>query len=430
MAPYERTRGVRGPGRIKPVSLSRVKKMPQLDPRDAAVARAIDNERYAHLLNIDPIAAAQALVQHPAVLIAGYPGQLVELTESLPVLEVRRRAAAQAIPRLDRAQSGNQAGTPPTASDSFVFHIDPPLITKDDGQGVPYAGGNSYEAALQRFNSIRIVRDAPDRARLIRITPAQRRVAELIAKNWAVPVDAKDELDTALRVLSGHFQLHSDAAAGEEVPGDARLRAQLTPQGDALHLRLVVLPFGAFGPAVPPGVGRERLMTMHEGLTLTTQRALDEERAHWRAVAEALPFLDDGTPPDAGWLLEDPEQALRAVEALPALPAIAALDWPRGKPLRVISVDSAALGVSVSSGRDWFALDGEVRVDSARVLNLKHVLELARASRSRFVALGEGEYLALSERLRRQLADLDAAGRIDKDSLKLPLAAAACGSKN
>ncbi len=462
VTPYERSSGVRGPGKFREVSLARVKKTQQLDARDAAVARAISNEAYSRALDIDPVAAAQALVNHPAVLIAGYPGQLVEISEALPVLEVRRRAGARA--RLDAGQiestnsgtaktttakgakrgkaaarmaadtaadvaTGTDTGVgtstaAPAPTDSFVFHIDPPLITGDD-HGAPYARGRSYEESFERFNSIRIIRDAPDRARLIRVTPAQRRVAELIAKDWAVPVDAKEELDAALRVLSGHFQLHSDAAAGEEVPGDARLRAQLTPQGDGLHLRLVVLPFGAFGPAVPPGVGRERLMTMHEGLSLTTLRALDDERAHWRSVAEALPFLDDGTAPDAGWMLDDPEQALRVVEALPTLAAVAALDWPRGKPLRVVSVDSAALGVSVSSGRDWFALDGEVRVDPARVLNLKHVLELARASRSRFVALGAGEYLALSERLRRQLADLDAAGRIDKDSLKLPLAAAA-----
>ena len=432
VTPFERTLGARGWSRPKAISFARLQKLPKLDPRDAAVTRAIESDRHSSAVAIDRVAAAQALVHHPAVIITSVarvvsgPDQFVELSEALPVLEVRRRSAAKAGISADagkRAGAGVEKGAEKNG-DSFVFRIDPPLLLKSDGNGVPFARGG-YEVAAERHNSIRIVQDAPDRARLIRITPAQRRVAELIAKDWAVPVDAKDELDAALRVLSGHFQLHNDAAAGEEVPGDARLRAQLTPQGDALHLRLVVMPFGAFGPAVPPGVGRERLMTMHEGLSLTTLRALDEERTHWRAVAEALPFLDDGTPPDAGWLLEDPEQSLRVVELLPTLPAVAALDWPRGKPLRVVSVDSAALGVQVTTGRDWFALDGEVRVDPVRVVNLRHVLDLARASRSRFVALGDGEYLALSERLRRQLADLDAAGRIDKDSLKLPLAAAA-----
>ena len=407
VAPFERTKGARGWSQPKPISLSRVKKSARLDPRDAAVARAIEGEGGPASLWLDAVAALPALVQHPSLMFADAPGQWVELTEALPTLEVRRRAG--------------DGGS----SDSFVFRIDPPLLAAKDAGAVRYSRSRSYEEALERQNSMRVVRDAPDRARLIRISAAQRRVAELIAKDWAVPVDAKEELEAALRVLSGHFQLHSDAAAGEEVPGEARLRAQLSPQGDGLQLRLVVMPFGSFGPAVAPGAGRERLMTLHQGLSLTTQRELAVEHAHWRAVIEALPFLDDGSAPDAGWLLEDPEQALRVVEVLPTLAGVAALDWPRGKPLRVVTVDSAALGVTVTSGRDWFALEGQVRVDEARVLSLMRMMDLARESKSRFVALGDGEYLALSERLRRQLADLQAAGRADKETLKLPLAAAA-----
>ena len=431
---FERILGARGWGKPKAASLARVKKMPRLDPRDAAVARCIDTDRYSRGLMLDPVAAAQALVHHPALTFADAPAQLVELSESLPALEVSRRSAANiSAANSSAANPGAKAaaGTPASAgsaaavADSFVFRIDPPLTSTSEPEVRFYGGHKNYEDALERLNSLRIVRDAPDRARLIRISPAQRRVAELISKDWSVPVDAKDELDAALRVLSGHFQLHSDAEAGQEVPGEARLRAQLTPQSEGLHLRLVVMPFGSFGPAVPPGAGRARMMTMHEGLSLATVRELEAERSHWRAVIEALPFLDDGSDAAAGWMLADPEQALRAVEALPGLPAIAALDWPRGKPLRVVSVDSAALGVQVASGRDWFALQGEVRVDEARVLSLQRVMELARAGRSRFVALGEGEYLALSDRLRQQLADLEAAGRSDKDGLKLPLAAAA-----
>jgi len=405
VTPFERTLGARGWSKPKPISLAKVKKNARLDPRDAAVARCIETERYGTALVMEPVAAALALAHHPAVTFADAPEQTIELVEALPELEVSRRSDA--------------------GSDSFVFRIDPPLLPRTDPKRGHRFLRDSLEAEVERCNSLRVVRDAPDRARLIRVTPAQRRVAELVAKDWSVPVEAKAELEAALRVLSGHFQLHSDAAAGQEVPGESRLRAQLSPQGDVLHLRLVVMPFGAFGPAVTPGIGRERVMTMHEGLSLTTRRALADEQSHWREVMDALPFLDDGTAPDAGWTLDDPEQALRAVEVLPGLPAVAALDWPRGRPLRVTAVDSAALGVQVASGRDWFALQGELRVDEQRVLGLQRLMELANASRSRFIALGEGEYLALGERLRQQLADLQAAGRAEKGGFKLPAAAAA-----
>ncbi|MDP1650221.1 MAG: DEAD/DEAH box helicase [Rubrivivax sp.] len=402
---FERTAGARGPGKPKTVSLARLKKSTVLDARDAAVARNIESSAWSRNdLWLNAAGAVMALVGHPAVVFADAPLQPVDLREGLPMLEVQRQ----------RASDGSEA---------FVFHLADTLLSGDDPE-LDDVDPDREHAEIERRNALRIFRDSADRARLVRVSPAQRRVAELVRKRWAVPVQAKAELDTALRVLAGHFQLHSDAAAGQEVPGDNRLRAQLSPQGDALHLRLVVQPFGSFGPQIAPGLGRARVITLHEGLSLATQRDLKVELAHLAQVQEALPFLHDDA--DCSWLLEDPEQALTALERLAALPAVAALDWPRGKPVRVITLGHAAVQIGVSSGVDWLALDGKVQVDEERVLSLQRLMQLADASgRGRFVALGQGEYLALTEQLRRQLADLQALAETDKQGLRLPVAAAA-----
>jgi superfamily II DNA or RNA helicase len=408
VTPFERSGGARQPGKLKSITLSKVKASTTLDARDAAVARNIERSRWsARQMKLDVVGAALALLKHPAVMFDDAPGQWVELAEALPQLEVTRRE----VPGGDR----------------FVFRIDPPLqAAKPPLLGAEWDYADDEDKEIERRNGLRIVRDAPDRARLIRVTAAQRRVAELVSQDWSVPVDAKEELDTALRVLSAHFQLHSDATAGQEVPGESRLRAQLTPVGDGLQLRLVVMPFGSFGPAVAPGVGRARLMTLHEGVSLATQRHLDTENAHLQSVLEALPFLHDEEPAEPSWLLEDPELALRSVELLPTLPAVAGLDWPRGKPMRVTPVASDAIAVKVHTTRDWFGLEGELQLDDARVIGLQHLMQLARESRGgRFVALGEGEYLALTDRLRQQLADLQAVAAAGKKGLELPAAAAA-----
>ena len=120
---------------------------------------------------------------------------------------------------------------------------------------------------------------------------------------------------------------------------------------------------------------------------------------------------------------------LRAVAARQATKGnaktVAAIDWPRGKPVRVIT-PPGAMKVSVGSGANWFAVDGELRIDEGRVLGLQKLMKLAHESRrGRFVALGDGEYLALTERLRQQLADLQAMSQIEKGELRLPGAAAA-----
>ena len=406
--PLERSVSVKGVVKLKVVSLLKVKKAgAATDARDNAVLRHIDRSPWGGVnsLSIDVTQAAIALIGHPAVQFEDAPGQWVELVEAQPELEVQRRKK-------------------PDGSEQFEFRIDPPLVGQTPPALMGFLGSN-YDTEVAKRDGVRVLRDGPQSARLIRISPAQRRVAELVAQGWAVPVSATAELSAALNVLSGLFQLHSDADAGQLVTGEPRLRAQLRPLGDGLQLQLVAQPFGSFGPAVTPGAGRARLMCLHEGVSLATERDLAAESRARLEVLEALPFLDAELAPESPWLLADAEQALRAVEVLPGLPGIAALDWPKGRPLRVTPVASESLNVQVSSGRDWLALTGEAKLDETRVLGLQELMALTRASRSRFVRLGEGEYLALSEQLRQQLRDLDALGQGKKDQLQLPQASAA-----
>ncbi|KQY81318.1 DEAD/DEAH box helicase [Pelomonas sp. Root1444] len=406
LEPLEMSTSARGLVKFKAVTLAKLKKQGAQRSRDNLVLRHIERDAWAgvHDLRLDVSQALVALVGHPHLMFADAPGQWVELSDGLPELEVRRVGAE--------------------ADAAFEFHLHPPLVAAEPAHAGALFGAQA-EAERERRNGQRVLREGPGRARLIRITPTQRRVAELVAQGWRVPASATQELAGALQVLTGHFQLHSDAEAGERVAGDSRLHARLTPDREGLQLQLVAQPFGHFGPAVTPGAGRARLMCLHEGVSLTTERDLAQEAAHRQAVLDALPFLDPELPADQPWQVADPEQALAAVERLPALPAIAALDWPKGKPLRVLPLEGAAVQIQVSSGRDWLGLTGEAKVDEGRVLGLQELLALARDSRSRFVRMAEGQYLALSEQLRQQLRDLGALAQVKKGELQLPQAGAA-----
>ena len=405
--PLERSFSAKGLLKLKPMTLLKLKKSGSGSNRDNAVLRHIERTPFGGVnsLQIDVTQAAIALIGHPAVMFEDAPGQWVELVEGQPELEVLRRK---------NKDSG---------AEQFEFSIHPQLVNLEPPRLHGWNGSN-HETEWAKREGLRVLREGPQRARLIRISPAQRRVAELVAQGWAVPASANAELGAALQVLSGMFQLHSDAEAGQMVAGEKRLRARLIPLGDGLQLQLVAQPFGAFGPALTPGLGRPRLMCMHEGVSLATERDLTAEAQARNEVLEALPFLDPELAPEAPWLLADAEEALRAVELLPGLPGIAALDWPKGKPLRVTPLASTGLNVKVSSGQDWLAVTGEAQLDEQRVLSLQELMALTRASRSRFVRLGEGEYLALSEQLRQQLRDLDALGQSKKDQLQLPQATA------
>ncbi|HPT49534.1 MAG TPA: DEAD/DEAH box helicase [Accumulibacter sp.] len=391
--PLEQKHGPRGWGRPRALSLGKIAHNPQLPAWDSKVARAIRAERgYSNRFRLDLAAAIVALVGHPFVVLAQAPEQLIDLSEATPEIELLRRGP------------------------HFVMRVEPPLRTGDEHERHTL-GDADERREFEALRLITLVRDGPKRLRLVRFSPAQRQAALLVSAHLKVPVEASDapaELEKTLRALSTHFQIHADAAqATRQIPGDSRLRAELSPVGEHLALRLVVAPLGGDGPRLPAAAGRVRLIAVLDGETVGTERDLASERRHLESVVDALPFLDDGNALGE-WLVEDAEQALVMVETLPTLPAIAAVDWPKGQAVRVLTVDSRQLGVKVSRERDWFRLSGQISVDEGLVLQLETLLAAAR-DKSRFVPMGDGVYAALTRSLKQKLNDLAAVLESDRD---------------
>jgi superfamily II DNA or RNA helicase len=415
--PLEQKSGARGLGKPKPASLAGLAKRADLPAHDAAVLRALKKQPFGGRLVIDKLQAVQALVRHPHVAWAEAPLQFIELAEALPMLEVLTRGDQLQFKVIDPIRPDAAAEAAAAALD-----MDLPFDDEDDDDGwdARYAIRRTVDTVRP---TVLLMHDGPERARLLRITPAQLRVAELVSQGWQVPVAARTEMDAALRVLASHFQLASDADAGHEVPAISTLRAELTPQGDGISLRLVAAPFGDFGPRLAPGLGRARVTTVHQGLTLSTQRDLAAERAHLLALVNAVDWLDDG---DHVWALTEPDQALAVVETLAGLAPGIVSEWPKGKSLRVKTVTAAQVKLSVASKGNWLEIDGEIAIDGGEVLRLRQLLELMAQGKSRYVALGDGGFLALTDSLRQQLADLRAVVQTQGKTQRLsPLAALA-----
>ena len=417
LVPHEQKRGARGWGALKEVPLSRLQRGAQtLTPADAGVVRAIRQETFGRSLRLDLAQAVGALFGHPHVAFSDAPEQFIELVEAGPELEV-----------VDEGER-------------LRVRMQPGLQVANDAAVARWAGSEAEQKELDALRLVSIWRDGPQRARLIRLTASQKRVAQLLGPTGLdIPRQGAAQLQDVLTGLGSHFRIHADdaetAQAARELQPESRLRAELQPVGDGLQLRLVAAPFGAdfaaTGPRLIPGRGRARVVATVKGESLGVQRDLALERAHLESVLDACPMLPE-LPLDAPceWLLDAADDALALVERLQPHTSILALDWPQGRPVRVTPGALNQLTMKVRTHENWLELDGKLKVDEELVVGLQQLITFASEGKSRFLPLGDGRFLALTQELRERVADIAAvtekqtARANDTDAVRAPSIAA------
>ena len=393
LVPHEQKRGPRGWGQLKEVPLSRLQRGAQtLTPADAGIVRAIRQETFGRGLRLDLAQAMGALFEHPHVAFTDAPEQFVELVEGGPELEV-----------VDEGER-------------LRVRMQPALQVATDAATARWAGSEAEQKELDALRLVSIWRDGPQRATLIRLTASQKRVAQLLGPaGLDIPRQGAAQLQEVLTGLGSHFRIHADdaetAQAARELAAESRLRAELQPVGDGLQLRLVAAPFGAgyaaVGPRLIPGRGRARVVATLKGESVGVQRDLALERQHLEWVLDACPMLAP-LPQDAPceWLLDTADESLALVERLQPHTSILALDWPQGRPMRVASGALDQLMLKVRTHENWLALDGKLKVDEELVVGLQQLIAFATEGKSRFMPLGDGRFLALTQELRDRVADI------------------------
>ncbi len=395
LQPLEQKRGARGNWtKGRPVALSRLASGAGLDnltPQDQTLRQAVEREVYryytpGYTLNMEK--AIPALIGHPNLFLEDSPETPLEVVKGEPEVAV--------------TQSGSQLSirfATPVATERHV-----------------------------------IVKETPTRYKVIELTESHRRIAKILgSKGLKVPASAKEEVLTAISGLSSHMLVHSSVGGtskeAKEVQSDPTPHIHLLPSGSGFRFEIFVRPFGTGGPYLKPGTGAGSIFTEVDGTKLQTQRDRKREKELADAVETACPVLARLPESERQWVLDDPEDCLQALLDLKTLQdkGEAIVEWPEGEKLRVtreISFDQ--LRLKIRSKAHWLELSGDLQVDQDLVFDMRKLLELLQTSESRFVPLGEGQFLALTNELRKRLQDLDSyVERRGKEIRMHPLAAMA-----
>ncbi|SFC70019.1 DEAD/DEAH box helicase [Massilia yuzhufengensis] len=329
--------------------------------------------------------AMAALVGHPLLFWMDSPGTRVELLPGEPELLVKARGG------------------------KVIISLQPAL----DGQDA----------------AVIVSRETPTRLRLVRVSEEHRRIAAIVGDGLEVPAEAERRVLRAIGAISSIVTVQSDIGASpgdiEQVAADPRLHLHLRPYQQGMRMQVLVRPLPDSGAYYSPGTGAENVIGDVDGVRIEARRNLNAERDAERQLVAACRTLENGELDHGEWLLAQPIACLELVEELRGLdPSKVVVAWPEGETFRVSKRASAkSVRVQIRRDKDWFAASGEVVIDEQRIMDLGSLLARVREEKSRFVALGDNEYLALSDELHRRLMELADYGSLHGDELRMhPLA--------
>jgi len=339
----------------------------------AALSQAEENGGKNNGYVFNPEKALPALIGHPLVFLKRSPQTPVEIVAGEPELVVERKG------------------------ESLFIHF-----FQDIGEG-----------------TVAVWPETPTRFRIIRIGEEHRKVAEITGRDGLlVPLAASRQLLDAIGNIASFMTVHSaievpgEGVAAELVESDPTIHVHIIPYGSGFRIELFVRPFTGGGPYLKPGVGVANLVSEIAGKRLRTKRNLRLEEEKAREIEESCPMLDLAIDFEQEnkreWHLVDPEECLQVLLEIEEIKDRVILEWPEGEKLAVrrqAGINQLNLNIRTSQ-QDWFSLSGQLRIDQDEVMELKTLLDKVRETRSRFIPMGEGQFLALTQEFRNRLEEL------------------------
>jgi len=375
-----------GWSRGRPIAFSRLFSGRNLDfmtDADRRICKTLKREQNNQSVtyNFDLKHTLPALVGHPLLFLEEYPEISVEFIKGEPELLVEKSV---------------------------------------DGVHVKLVKDFSHEG-------VAVIRETPTRFKIIEVTKKHKDIARIISPNGLrVPASHLGQVMAVVGNLSSFMTVHSaiavDTAAINTLNGTAgivqevdaipRIFIQLIPLGAGFRLAMFVRPFGPKGPYLKPGYGVENVMAEVEGQRLQTRRNLSLEEEKARIIVKECPTLAELEETNWEWLLQETHICLEVLLELREVMDKAVIEWPEGQRLairQVASLDNLTMQVrrtKSSKGLSWFAMTGALAIDESLVIDMRKLVELANRYPGRFLPLGKGEFLALTDEFRRRLDDI------------------------
>ena len=261
-----------------------------------------------------------------------------------------------------------------------------------------------------------VQKETETRYKIIEVSKHHVEIAGSLKSNkLKIPAVGREKLLKAIQPLSTKISIQSDLEEHFEnlplVEAENRIHALITPVGEGFHLEFFVKPFGTVPPYFKPGKGGESVIADIEGIRTRTKRDLKSERQLLNEVEASCPFLAEFESQNYEWELSGAEECLTAMSELetPRTAGKLVVEWTKGQKLKLLgNINFNNFSLVVKGKNNWFEIEGEVKVNENLVLSMKDLSGLLNENTKNFIELSDGQFIAITEKLRKHLQSLSA----------------------
>lgn len=267
-----------------------------------------------------------------------------------------------------------------------------------------------------------VCEETPQLLKVVKITGRQQQNLKLLNSIGTFPPEAKDKLTKVLEAFSHNMVVMGDLLQNtniKTVETDSRIIFRLQPSEDEINLQLLVRPFTKCPPYMRPMEGMEMISTTYQGESLQTHRNMKAEGKNLKKASQLLKPFEDEQDGDH-WALSI-EECLSLLDTLREHPDDGIVEWPEGARFTVRrgKLVPNAMHLAVNSMTSWFDISGNIEIGDGEKMKIAELMDKVRQAKGNFIQLGDNEYVAVSEQLRRQLATLDKMSQQQRGHLRI-----------
>ena len=279
-----------------------------------------------------------------------------------------------------------------------------------------------------------------------RLTKEQAFLYKTLLNQSVFPLEAEQQIRDILPMLGAQMEIHSDLIEGGStlsmVEGSPVACLQITPhKGEYFHICIAAKPLHGGKKLFMLGEGEDVYIDEADSIRVRVHRDLEGEKKNLAIIRQELERIyknkQNFDPDFIKYLLDpkedvdimEPEYVLSLVEFVQDNPDVMYAEWPKQGRLNLRKIvatgSSFSASIQLSTRGQWFEVEGEVRIDENTVLSMSKLLDLVNKSKSNYIRLENGDFIALGAALRRQLSTINSIAARDKGNIRIsPFSAA------